>query len=72
MRKPSKEQIKDLLLLIAVICLFKMAFFGMEIKINTKRMSGLPVDVYAVTPVVVESRVSLKGTEEALSVILER
>ncbi len=34
MKKPTKEQIKDLLLLIAVICLFKIAFFGITIDTN--------------------------------------
>ena len=72
MRKPTKEQMKNLFFIIAVICLLKIAFFGVEIRINTQKMKGLPVNIYTTTPVVVESRVSLKGTEEALSVILER
>ena len=37
MKKPTKEQIKDLLLLIAVICLFKIAFFGTTTTIKTQR-----------------------------------
>ena len=34
MKKPTKEQMKYLLLIIAVICLFKIAFFGITIDTN--------------------------------------
>lgn len=37
MKKPTKEQIKDLLLIIAVICLFKIAFFGTTTTLKTER-----------------------------------
>lgn len=44
MKKPSKEQIRDLLLIILTVCLFKIAFWGTTVSIKTSR-SGIPVNI---------------------------
>ena len=43
-KRPTKEQIKEFLFFIAVISLFKIAFFGIDTTIDAKRWNGLPVN----------------------------
>lgn len=43
-KKPTKEQINEFLFFIAVVSLFKIAFFGIDSTIDTKRWGSLSVD----------------------------
>lgn len=65
MKKPTYEQVKNILLIIAIICLFKIAFFGITTNLKTeKRGLNINTDVSHIT---VDGTVSVDGTGDAFS-----
>ena len=68
LKKPTKEQIKDLLLIIAVISLFKIAFWGIDTHISTQRTKRVRVeaDIDNLYPLNIEGKIEVKKPVEVL------
>lgn len=68
-------KIKDLLLIISAISLFKIAFWGINTNITTSRINGIPVNVSIDEPIMIDGDVAVEGKElsrNPLEIIIER